>query len=114
MLQYIQENERGLSIMRATGIVRRVDDLGKIVIPKELRNQMGIKEGTPMEMFRSTDGLVLRKYSTTYEIGEAIKTITEWVSDKDSDAHTYMTAVEMDILTKLLTLANRRDGKEEE
>ena len=100
--------------MVATGIVRRVDELGRVVIPKELRHQMGIKDGTPLEMFRSADGLVLRKYSTMDEVGEAIKTITEWMSDEDSDAHTYMTAIEMDILTKLLTLASRQHNEDEE
>ena len=100
--------------MIATGIVRRVDELGRVLIPKELRNQMDIKEGTPLELFRSADGLVLRKYSTMDEVGEAIKTITEWMSDKDSDAHTYMTAVEMDILTKLLTLASKQHNENEE
>ena len=37
--------------MRATGIVRRVDDLGRVVIPKEIRRSMGIKEGEPLEIF---------------------------------------------------------------
>ena len=50
--------------MRATGIVRRVDDLGRIVIPKEIRRTMGIKEGDPLEMFIDTEsgGLVLISY----------------------------------------------------
>ena len=100
--------------MVATGIIRRVDELGRVVIPKELRNQMGIEDGTPMEMFRSADGLILRKYSTMDEVGEAIKTLTEWVSDKDSDANSYMTSVEMDIFTKLLTLASRQHNEDEE
>lgn len=100
--------------MIATGIVRRIDDLGRVVIPKEIRNQMGIRENTPLEFFRSADGLILRKYSTMDEVGEAIKTLTEWVSDKDSDAHSYMTAVEMDIFTKLLTLASRKHNEDED
>lgn len=100
--------------MVATGIIRRVDELGRVVIPKELRNQMGIREDTPLEFFRSADGLVLRKYSTMDEVGEAIKTIIEWMSDKDSDANTYMTAVEMDILTKLLTLASKQHNEDED
>jgi len=100
--------------MVATGIIRRVDELGRVVIPKELRNQMGIREDTPLEFFRSADGLVLRKYSTMDEVGEAIKTLTEWVSDEGSDAHTYMTAVEMDVFTKLLTLASKQHNEDEE
>ena len=50
--------------MRATGIVRRIDDLGRVVIPKEIRRSMGIKEGDPLEMFIDTEsgGLVLVAY----------------------------------------------------
>ncbi len=49
--------------MRATGIIRRVDDLGRIVIPKEIRNNLGIQEGDAMEIFLDKeDGLVLKSY----------------------------------------------------
>lgn len=50
--------------MRATGIVRRMDDLGRIVIPKEIRRSMGVREGDPLEMYVDTEnnGLVLVPY----------------------------------------------------
>lgn len=48
--------------MKATGIVRRVDELGRLVIPKELRRTLGIKEGDPMEIFSTDEGIVLRPY----------------------------------------------------
>lgn len=49
--------------MKATGIIRRVDDLGRIVIPKEIRRSMGIREGEPMEIFIDCcDGVIFRKY----------------------------------------------------
>ncbi|WP_160045556.1 AbrB/MazE/SpoVT family DNA-binding domain-containing protein [Paenibacillus sp. USDA918EY] len=48
--------------MKATGIVRRIDDLGRVVIPKELRNTLGIKEGDPLEFFMDGDRVVLKKY----------------------------------------------------
>jgi len=47
---------------KATGIVRRIDDLGRIVIPKELRRTYGIAEGDPVEIFTSGEEIVLRKY----------------------------------------------------
>lgn len=49
--------------MKATGIVRRIDDLGRVVIPKELRRTMGIAEGDPMEIFIDEDKVILRKYT---------------------------------------------------
>lgn len=45
-----------------TGIVRRVDDLGRIVLPKELRRMLRIKEGTPMQILLSGDDVILKKY----------------------------------------------------
>lgn len=50
--------------MKATGIVRRIDDLGRIVIPKEIRRTMRIREGDPLEIFTSRDGeVIFKKYS---------------------------------------------------
>lgn len=49
--------------MKATGIIRRVDELGRVVIPKEIRKSLHIAEGTPLEIFTEKDSLVLRKYS---------------------------------------------------
>ena len=48
--------------MKATGIVRYIDNLGRIVIPKELRNTYGITEGALMEIFTSGDSIILKKY----------------------------------------------------
>lgn len=50
--------------MKATGIVRRFDDLGRIVIPKAIRQRFGITEDTPMEIYLSGEDIVLRKYDT--------------------------------------------------
>ena len=50
--------------MKATGIVRRIDDLGRVVIPKEIRRTMRIREGDPLEIFTNSDGgVVFKKYS---------------------------------------------------
>lgn len=57
--------------MKATGIVRRIDDLGRIVIPKEIRRTMRIHEGSPLEIFTESDGTVIfKKYSPIGELGE--------------------------------------------
>lgn len=49
--------------MKATGIVRRIDDLGRVVIPKEMRRTLGIKEGDPMEIALEGSRIILNKYS---------------------------------------------------
>lgn len=49
--------------MKATGIVRRIDVLGRVVIPKEIRKLFNVAEGDPVEIFTEKDGIILRKYS---------------------------------------------------
>ena len=64
--QKIQEEFRK---MKATGIVRRIDDLGRVVIPKEIRKTLRIKEGTPLEIFTDREGqIILKKYSPIGEL----------------------------------------------
>lgn len=81
--------------MKATGIVRRIDDLGRIVIPKEIRRTMRIHEGDPLEIYTDSDGTVIfKKYSPIGELGEFASQYAEslaktaglpaCISDKDN------------------------------
>ncbi len=57
--------------MKATGIVRRIDDLGRVVIPKEIRRTMRIREGDPLEIYTDIDGeVIFKKYSPMGELAE--------------------------------------------
>ena len=56
--------------MKATGIVRRIDDLGRIVIPKEIRRTLRLHEGDPMELYLENDGVLFKKYSPMSSLGE--------------------------------------------
>lgn len=65
--------------MKNTGIVRRLDDLGRVVIPKEIRRTHGIVEGTPLEIYVAGENIVIKKYveavSTTTESNAILKQI---------------------------------------
>lgn len=64
--------------MKATGIVRRIDDLGRVVIPKEIRRTLRIREGDPLEIFVDRDGeVILKKYSPISELGDFAKEYAE-------------------------------------
>ena len=64
--------------MKATGIVRRIDDLGRVVIPKEIRRTLRIREGDPLEIFTDREGeIILKKYSPIGELGTFAKEYTE-------------------------------------
>lgn len=80
--------------MRATGIIRRVDELGRIVIPKEIRRSMRIKEGDPMELYTGKEGIILTKYSPIGSVASCADTyckganrstrLTTMVVDRDT------------------------------
>lgn len=64
--------------MKATGIVRRIDDLGRVVIPKEIRRTLRLREGTPLEIFTDREGeIILKKYSPMIELGGVAKQYAE-------------------------------------
>ena len=64
--------------MKATGIVRRIDDLGRVVIPKEIRRTMRIREGDPLEIYTSPEGeVIFRKYSVLGEMSENAAQVAE-------------------------------------
>lgn len=68
--------------MRATGIVRRIDDLGRVVIPKEIRKTLRIREGDPLEIFTAKDGeVILKKYSPIGELNEFSQEYTETLGE---------------------------------
>lgn len=56
--------------MKSTGIVRRLDELGRIVIPREIRNSLKLMEGEPLELFVENNSLILKKYDDSDEIAE--------------------------------------------
>lgn len=64
--------------MKATGIVRRIDDLGRVVVPKEIRRTLRIREGDPLEIFTDREGeIILKKYSPIGELGTFAKLYAE-------------------------------------
>ena len=67
--------------MKATGIVRRIDDLGRVVIPKEIRRTLRIREGDPLEIYTEKDGgVIFRKYSPMGDLQEFASQMCESVS----------------------------------
>ncbi|HHY22297.1 MAG TPA: stage V sporulation protein T [Bacilli bacterium] len=68
--------------MKATGIVRRIDDLGRVVIPKEIRRTLRIREGDPLEIFVDREGeVILKKYSPISELGDFAKEYADALYD---------------------------------
>ena len=70
--------------MKEMGIVRRVDDLGRVVIPKEIRRNLGIHEGDPLEIFLHEDCICFRKYSTDKleKVYDAFKDLVDFAEEE--------------------------------
>lgn len=70
--------------MKATGIVRRIDELGRIVIPKELRRTLHIKADDPIEIFTAEDGVIaLRKYEPTDSVLSYLELLEAIINDEE-------------------------------
>lgn len=67
--------------MKNRGIVRRVDDLGRIVIPKEMRKELGVADGDPVEMLMTDDGMFVRPHPRASEIASYLRNLKKAVSD---------------------------------
>lgn len=70
--------------MKALGIIRRVDDLGRLVIPKELRNIFGLAEGTPVEFYVEDEKIIIQKYAPN-KISDKIDELINLIYDKIED-----------------------------
>lgn len=68
--------------MKATGIIRRVDDLGRVVIPKEIRRTLKIREGDPLEIFIEKDCVCFQKYSMLGSLSEDILRVVQTMAQR--------------------------------
>ena len=76
--------------MKATGIVRRVDDLGRVVIPKEIRRTCNIREGDPLEIFLQDGAVVFKKYIPPYrdELMATLQDAADYYDNYEDDRTT--------------------------
>lgn len=69
--------------MKSTGIIRRIDELGRVVIPKEVRRTLHIKEGDPLELYLEGTTLCLKKYNTTELFAEALDDVADMIKTEE-------------------------------
>ena len=103
---------KGLDKMRATGIIRRIDDLGRIVIPRDIRKEMRIREGEPLEIFvdRNENLVGFKKYDTEKNYIAELKRLSDsieehfWSPENDDNLKIINTAVhEIELQLKVIT-----------
>lgn len=71
--------------MKETGIIRRIDDLGRVVVPKEIRRTMGIREGDPLEIFLDKDGVCFKKYDYAKTLNEILSDFNNAIDEGNFD-----------------------------
>lgn len=73
--------------MKPTGLIRRIDDLGRVVIPKEIRQRIHIVDGDPLEIFLLDGGVIFKKYAPSYrgELSNALHDAAEYYRDTRGD-----------------------------
>ncbi len=76
--------------MKTIGIVRKIDDLGRVVIPREIRRNLGIREGDPFEIFMDEDEIILRKYNASIGLEQHVRRLEDAFSEvkNEMDADT--------------------------
>ena len=98
--------------MKATGIVRRIDDLGRVVVPKEIRRTLRIREGDPMEIFTNHDGeIILKKYSPIGEIEMFAKQYADVMAQVSGQRVLIRDKIGMAVSSQLEELMSNRDVK---
>ena len=97
--------------MTATGFVRRIDDLGRVVIPKEIRRTLNIREGDPLEVYVDSNGVILTPYAPWKDMSDQVQDIRDRYADsmgaKLTDTQSEIIQ-QMDNLVKLLNLEARK------
>ena len=81
------QNYKEETNMKPLGIIRKIDDLGRLVIPKEVRNTRGWGPGTPVEMFATEDGMSFREYRMEGDKQPALEWLEAALSDATSDQY---------------------------
>ena len=89
--------------MKATGMIRKIDDLGRVVIPKEIRKTLRIREGDPMEIYVEKNGeIILKRYAPLGEIIDEINSLAE-ILTKNIGFSVYVTDSK-----KIIALASKK------
>lgn len=65
--------------MKSTGIIRRIDDLGRVVIPKEIRRNLRLKDGDPVEIFMEGDAVCFKKYDVTGDVQQVLSNAEDYI-----------------------------------
>lgn len=67
--------------MKDTGVIRRIDDLGRVVVPRDMRKSLGLQEGTPLEVCATEEGILFKKYDPGITLMDNVKNLENALND---------------------------------
>jgi len=100
--------------MKATGIVRRIDDLGRVVIPREYRKVINVREGDPLELFLIEDGIIFKKYNPSETINDSIERLIDNIEDAYLDIDTSKSKEVIGLLKAAMSILSDENAIERE
>lgn len=107
IISFIHSKKEGMNCMKPTGITRRIDELGRVVIPKEIRKNMHIKSGELLEIFLiDAQTISLKKYTTINKSEEFISSFINALANK-INANVFVTNMDEVVFTNVLNLSNK-------
>lgn len=92
--------------MRTTGVIRRIDDLGRIVVTKEIRRKLNIREGDPLELYVGDDFVAFKKYNSAKSVKTSLAALKDAVMDEPT------LECKTDLLKKLAEISALLDADE--
>lgn len=95
--------------MRATGVIRRIDDLGRVVIPKEIRKMIGIREGDPLEIFVNEEEIILKAHNVSIGLIEIVRRLDNEFTDVKNDIKTEIAEKIYEHINALQDILNSMD-----
>ena len=96
--------------MKSTGIIRRIDDLGRVVIPKEIRVRLGLKDGDPLELYYDNGGICFVPYAISECYEERIHHLITLIKEEECELpNKYMVISALEIANKLLKGDNNNE-----
>lgn len=99
--------------MKATGIVRRLDDLGRIEIPRDVRRQLHFREGDPLELYIEKNGVLFKKYSPIASINDILNELRNAVREEEGLRNRAELLGHIKALAEFLEESQRTRGEED-
>nr|DAO34308.1 MAG TPA: stage V sporulation protein T [Caudoviricetes sp.] len=97
--------------MKVTGVIRRIDDLGRVVVPRDMRKSLGLQEGTPLEVCATEEGILFKKYDPGITMMDIVKNLENALNDNYVELGVNVTREIRMCISDLKEILKEADGR---